>query len=141
MGRRSAYLEHLAKVPMFSACSKRELQLVAGRGTDVAVDAGKQLVVEGRTGVEFFVIVDGKAKVTRSGKEVAVLGPGDFFGELALLTRAPRNATVTAATPLEAIVIDARAFDGFLEDAPHVAKKVMTGLAQRLQELDAKLYV
>ena len=141
MGRRSAYLEHLAKVPMFSACSKRELQLIAGRGSDVAVDAGKELVTEGRSGVEFFVIVDGKARVTRGGKEVAVLGPGDFFGELALLTRAPRNATVTATTPLEAIVIDSRAFDGVLEEAPHVAKKVMVGLATRVQELDAKSHV
>ncbi len=103
--RRDAFLDHLSEVPLFSALSKRDLQLVARAAEDVKVEAGKVLVTEGSAGAEFFVIVDGKARVTRRGRKVAGLGPGQFFGELALLDRAPRNATVVAETPMELLVL------------------------------------
>ena len=138
--RRDAFLDHLAEVPLFSALSKKDLQLVARRAEDVKVDAGKVLVTEGGAGSEFFVIVDGKARVTRRGKKVAELGPGQFFGDLALLDRAPRNATVVAETPMEVLVLGQREFAGVIDEVPTLAHKLLTSMAQRLREADAKAY-
>jgi CRP-like cAMP-binding protein len=135
--RRDAFLDHLAEVPLFSALSKKDLQLVARRAEDVKVDAGKVLVTEGGAGSEFFVIVDGKARVTRRGKKVAELGPGQFFGDLALLDRAPRNASVIADSDLEVAKLGQRAFDALL-DHPGFSKKLLAGLARRLREQDAR---
>ncbi len=137
MARRSA-LEELAQVPLFSACSKKELQLIARRAEHVDVPAGKVLVREGAAGAEFFVIVEGTAEVSRHGKRVATLGPGAFFGDLALLDRAPRNATVTAKTPMQLMVLGQREFAAMIDDVPGFAHKLLTGLAHRLREYDAK---
>lgn len=135
---RDAFIDHLAQVPLFSACSKKDLQLVAKRAEDVKVDAGKQLVGEGATGTEFFVVIDGKASVTKRGQKVAELGPGGFFGELALLDKAPRNATVTAETPMEMVVLGQREFAGLIDDVPEFAHKLLAGLARRLRQADSQ---
>jgi len=135
---RDAFIDHLQQVPMFSACSKRDLQLVARRAEDVRVAAGKVLVNEGETGHEFFVILDGTARVTRRGKRVATLGPGSAFGELALLDKAPRNATVIAETPMELVVLGQREFAGIIDEVPGFARKLLAGMASRLREADAK---
>ena len=139
MGRRDAYIDHLTRVPLFSACSRDELRRLARRTTDIPVAEGHVLVKEGDRGQEFFVIVDGRATVSRRGRKVGKLGPGDFFGELALLIRADRNATVTALTPMEAIVLSRGEFDAALAEAPRMTRKIMAGMAQRLAELDAKV--
>ena len=136
--RRDAFLDHLAEVPLFSAFSKKDLQLVSKNAEDVKVDAGKVLVSEGSAGSEFFIIVDGKARVTRRGKKVAELGPGDFFGDLALLDRAPRNATVVAETPMEVLVLGQREFAALIDEVPGFAHKLLAGLARRLREADAR---
>ena len=138
MARQDAFISHLQQVPLFSACSKRDLQLVARRAEDVRVAAGKVLVNEGETGHEFFVIIDGSARVTRRGKRVATLGAGSAFGELALLDKAPRNATVIAETPMELVVLGQREFAGILDEVPGFARKLLAGLAHRLRESDAK---
>ena len=135
---RDAFIEHLQQIAMFSACSKRDLQLVARRAEDVRVPAGKVLVNEGETGHEFFVIIDGSARVTRHGKRVATLGPGTAFGELALLDKAPRNATVIAETPMELVVLGQREFAGIIDEVPGFARKLLAGMANRLREADAK---
>jgi CRP/FNR family transcriptional regulator, cyclic AMP receptor protein len=135
---RDAFIDHLQQVPMFSALSKRDLQLVARRAEDVRVAAGKVLVNEGETGHEFFVILDGTARVTRRGKRVATLGPGSAFGELALLDKAPRNATVVAETPMELVVLGQREFAGIIDEVPGFARKLLAGMASRLREADAK---
>src|SRR2546423_843701 len=132
MRKSDAYLEHLGKVPMFSACSKKELQLIGRAAEDVRYKPGDVLVKEGATGREFFIIMDGKARVTRKGKEVNVLGPGDFFGELALLDRSVRNATVTAVSDMEVLVLEERAFRGLMDQITTMASKVMVGMARRL---------
>ncbi len=137
MARRSA-LEELARVPLFSACSKKELQIIARRAEQVDVPAGKVLVREGAAGAEFFVILDGTAEVSRHGQPVATLGPGAFFGDLALLDRAPRNATITAKTPMQLMVLGQREFAAMIDDVPGFAHKLLTGLAHRLREYDAK---
>jgi CRP/FNR family transcriptional regulator, cyclic AMP receptor protein len=138
MARHDAFIDHLARVPLFSACSKKDLQLVAKRAEDVKVDAGKLLVSEGDTGTEFFVIVDGNATVSKHGRKVAELGPGGFFGELALLERAPRNATVKAETPMELVVLGQREFAGIIDDVPEFAHKLLAGLARRLRQADSE---
>ncbi len=138
MARHDAFIEHLQHIPMFSACSKRDLQLVARRAEDVRVPAGKVLVNEGETGHEFFVILDGSARVTRHGKRVATIGPGGAFGELALLDKAPRNATVIAETPMELVVLGQREFAGIIDEVPGFARKLLAGMAARLRDADAK---
>ena len=135
---RDAFIDHLAAVPLFSACSRKDLQLVAKRAEDIKVEAGKQLVTEGDTGTEFFVIIDGNATVARHGQKVAELGPGQFFGDLALLDRAPRNATITADTPMELVVLGQREFAGLIDDVPEFAHKLLAGLARRLRASDSQ---
>lgn len=139
MSRRSAYLEHLLRVPLFSNCTKQELRALARRTTDIPIEAGQVLVNEGELGYEFFVIISGRAKVTRAGRKVGELGVGDFFGELALLDKAPRNASVTAVTPMEAIVLTRADFDAAIGEAPGMTRKVMMGMAHRLRVLDKRV--
>ena len=137
MARSDSFVETLATVPLFSACSKKELQMVAKSADHVTVPAGEVVVSEGAAGTEFFVILDGRARVERHGREVATLGPGAFFGDLALLDRAPRNASVIADSELELARVGQRAFDGLL-DHPGFSKKLMAGLARRLRQADLK---
>ena len=104
---------------------------------DVNPGAVKGLEAEGATGAEFFVILDGRARVVRHGRQVATLGPGAFFGDLALLDRAPRNASVIADTPMDLAKLNQRGFDELLE-LPGFSKKLLAGLARRLREADAR---
>ncbi len=138
MAKRDAFADVLVSVPLFSACSKKDLALVAKRAEDIKVEAGKVLVSEGAAGAEFFVIIEGSASVARHGLEVAKLGAGDFFGDLALLDRAPRNATITAETPMELVVLGQREFSALIDEVPGFAHKLLAGLARRLRDNDAK---
>lgn len=138
MARRDEFLEHLSAVPLFSALSKRDLGLVAKRAEDVHVDAGREIVSEGAMGHEFFVIVEGRARVVRHGTTVAELGPGQAFGELSLLDKHPRNASVVATTPMELVVLGQREFAGLIDDVPGFARKLLTALAARLRQADAQ---
>jgi CRP-like cAMP-binding protein len=136
---RDAYIEHLTQVSLFSGCTRDELRKLSRRTTDIPIAEGHILVKEGDRGLEFFVIVSGRAKVSRKGETVGELGPGDFFGELSLLIDADRNATVTALTPMEAIVLSRREFEAALADAPRMTRKIMSGMARRLAEYDSKV--
>jgi CRP/FNR family cyclic AMP-dependent transcriptional regulator len=138
MARSDSFLDALASVPLFSACSRKELQLVAKQGEHRTVSPGTTLVAEGSAGAEFFVILDGQARVERHGKKVAQLGPGSYFGELSLLDRAPRNATIVADTPMELVVLGQRAFDELLDSIPKFDRKLLAGLARRLRQEDLK---
>jgi len=138
MARRDAFIDHLQQVTLFSACSRKDLQLVARRAEDVKVPAGKVLVAEGETGHEFFVILEGNAKVTRQGRKIADIGPGAAFGELALLDKAPRNATVVAESDMELVVLGQREFAGIIDEVPGFSRKLLAGMARRLRESDAK---
>lgn len=139
MAKQQAYLDYLARIPMFSTCTRKELGAVARRSTDVTFPAGEVLMREGEPGYEAFVIVDGAVQVAREGSELAVLGAGDFFGELALLDRAPRTATVTTLAPTEAVVLTLQEFDALLEEAPTISRKLLQGLARRLAEVDRRV--
>jgi CRP-like cAMP-binding protein len=135
--RRDQYLKHLGEVPMFRALSKKDLSLVARLAENQLVKAGYVLVHEGKRESQFYLIVEGQAKVTRGKKTVATLGPGEYFGELALLDPGPRNASVTAVTDMEVLELGSRQFGGLLEEVPSIARKLLAGLAQRLHAADA----
>ncbi len=138
MARRDEKIKYLSAVPLFSGCSKKELDLIARHSEHMHFPEGKVLTTEGRIGYEFYLILDGKARVEKGGSEVATVGAGDFFGELALLDRSPRNATVTAATDLDVIVLGQREFSALLDIVPTLAHKLLIGLARRIHEVDAK---
>ena len=137
MGKQDTYLEHLAQVPMFSVCSKKELTLISRRSEERQVPAGTLLTEEGKAGDELFIIIEGECRVTRKGDFVAELGPGAFFGELALLDKPVRDATITALTPMVLLVVRRREFEVLLIEVPSIARKMLRGLAQRLHSLDA----
>jgi len=138
MARHDPFVDHLQQVSLFAACSRKDLQLVAKRSTDLVVPAGKTLVTEGESGHEFFVILRGTARVTRQGRKVATLGAGDAFGELALLENAPRNATVIAESDMELVVLGQREFAGLLDEVPGFARKMLAGVGKRLRDADAR---
>jgi CRP-like cAMP-binding protein len=138
MARRADVSGYLTNTPLFSACSKKDLALVSRHSEHLTIPAGTEMTTEGRTGHEFYVIVDGKASVTRDGRQIAVLGPGDSFGELSLLDRAPRNATVTAETAIDAVILGQREFTALLDLVPTLAHKLLIGLARRIHEVDAQ---
>jgi CRP-like cAMP-binding protein len=130
---------YLKEVPMFTACSADELSALAGLATPRAVDAGTVLVQEGTEGDEFFVVMMGDAAVTRGGKELATLAPGDFFGELALFDPAPRNATVTAKGPCTTAVLQRASFQWALDASPAFRDALLRGMARRIHALDAQV--
>jgi CRP/FNR family transcriptional regulator, cyclic AMP receptor protein len=138
MARKDSKLDHLAQVRLFRACSRKELTTIGRASDEVRVSAGKTIVEEGQTGHEFFLILEGNASVTRNGRKVATLGPGDYFGELALLDRGPRNATVKADGDMEILVLGQREFSGVLDEVPTIAHKLLSSMATRLREADAK---
>jgi len=136
--RASKQSEYLATVPLFSALSRSDLRQVMRVAEELDVPSGQVLVTEGRTGREFFLILEGRAIVRRNGRKVATLGPGQYFGELALIDRKPRSATVEAASAMKLLVLGQREFAGLLETLPGVAAKLLTGLAQRLRQADTR---
>ena len=130
--RRNAKVELIRKVPLFSRCSRRELTEIASIADEIDLPAGKELIREGERGREFFVLVEGGAEVTQGGRRINTLASGDFFGEIALVSRAPRTATVTATSPIRALVVTERAFRSLLERSPEIQLKVLQALAERL---------
>ena len=138
MSSYDVYRAYLAQVPMFSACSQAELDEVIAAATVRPIADGEDVIVEGNAGQEFFVIGNGSAIVRRQGKKLATLGQGDFFGELALFDPAPRNATVTATTALNLLVLGSDAFATLLERSPTIRGNVLKGMARRLHDLDAR---
>ena len=132
MLRRNAKIELLKRVPLFAGCSRKELGEIALVADEIDVRAGKVLTREGDSGREFFVLVDGAAEVRRKGRKVRTLKAGDFFGEIALVSKRPRTATVSITTPATLLVVTDRAFRGLMEKMPSIQVKVLTALADRL---------
>src|SRR5438105_5677714 len=132
MLHRDRKIDLLKRVPLFSGCSKKELGQVARFADEIDLKSGKTLIKEGMPGREFFVLVDGTAEIKRSGKRIDTAGPGDFFGEMALLSDQPRNATVVTTSAVDALVVTARDFRTLVADNPLIALKVMRAVAERL---------
>jgi CRP/FNR family transcriptional regulator, cyclic AMP receptor protein len=133
---KASHAQHLARVPLFSKCSKRDLQRITQLSDEVNVRAGRVIIEQGRVGHEFFLILEGVAVVRRSNRKVATLGPDDHFGELALIDKGPRNATVVADTDMTLLVIGQREFLGLLDDLPGLSQKLLRQLAGRLHQLE-----
>jgi len=125
-------IDLIRRVPLFARCSKPELKEIAMLADEIDLRAGKELTRQGALGREFFVLLEGTADVKKDNRKVNTLGPGDFFGEIALVSREPRTATVISTPPVRALVITDRSFRRLLDDAPRVQTKVMEAMAERL---------
>jgi CRP/FNR family cyclic AMP-dependent transcriptional regulator len=136
MPRTIAQEVDLSNIWLFAACSARDLRKVRQSLDEISVEAGEVLCEEGTTGHEFFLIVKGTAAVRRKGRKVVTLGPGKWFGELALLDRGPRSATIEAETDMELLVLEQRHFLGLLDTMPTLGRKMLGALAKRLREAD-----
>ncbi len=129
----------LSKIWLFSTCSSRELRTIRKALEEVSVPPGRILVEEGTIGREFFLIVDGEAAVSRNGRRLATRGPGQSFGELALLDRRPRSATVISDTEMLLLVLGQRQFNGVLDAVPALSRKLLAAMATRLREADSRV--
>ncbi len=133
-------LERLSEVPLFALCTQKDLRLVAKRLERVHTKAGETVVAQGERGDQFFIIAEGAARVVRNGRKIADLGPGSFFGELALLDPSLRNASVVAATDLELLALTQPYFTEVVHSSPGFASKLLAALARRLRDTDAKSF-
>jgi CRP-like cAMP-binding protein len=129
---KDAKIELLKKVPLFSRLDKKHLQAVAQITDELDLPAGKEMATEGDRGREFFVLLDGEADVKKGDRSINTMKTGDFFGEIALVTKMPRTASVTATTPVRVLVITERDFDALLKKSPEVGRNVAEALAERV---------
>ena len=135
---RSDIDQTLAGIPIFSECTRKELKAISRLVTPVSISEGKVLVREGEPGREFMIIVEGSATVRRNGRKIASLGPGDFFGELALLAGVPRTATVIADTDMVIEALNRAEFATLLDESPSIARKVLSAVAKRSYDNEPK---
>ncbi len=140
MAGRDAYLDHLGSIGLFSALSRKELQQVAKASDEVTVKAGHELARQGDVGREMFVLVAGEATVKRNGRKITTIGPGAGGGELSLLDRGPRTATVTCDTECTVLVLGAREFTALVDEVPGLSHKILSRLAAWVRDLDSKVY-
>jgi len=131
--RKNAKIELIKSVPLFSSCSKKELEAIAAQADELVVPEGKVLTKEGARGREFMVIVDGSAEVRKKGRRLNLLGSGDFLGEIALLSGGPRTATVTTTSETDLLVLTDRAFSNVTKKMPSIHASVVKALSERLE--------
>ncbi|MEM9467709.1 MAG: cyclic nucleotide-binding domain-containing protein [Actinomycetota bacterium] len=129
-------VERLGQIELFSELTAKEIKKVASYMTTIDVRAGRDLTVQGTVGREFMIIADGEATVRRNGRLIATLGPGDFFGELAVIAGVPRTATVTAETKMTVEALNRREFSSLLDNSPKLARKILVGAVKRLHDLE-----
>jgi CRP-like cAMP-binding protein len=129
---KDARLELLQRVPLFAGLSRDELAEVASVTDELNLPDARELTREGESGKEFVVLVEGEADVIRDGALVAGLGPGDFLGEIALVTGEPRTATVRTRGPARVLVMSAQAFRTLLHDVPSIQTSVLMAVATRI---------
>lgn len=127
---RKAMLERLRAVPAFADCSDAELEQIDHIMTEVNLSPGTKLTREGEPGREFAIIIDGDAKVSKDGHDIATIGPGSFVGEIALLDHTVRTATVTAVTPVHAYVLSVSEFHAMLDASPTLREKIEKAAAE-----------
>ena len=130
--RKDAKIELIRKVPLLSGCSKSELGRIAQLADLVEFREGETLMREGTFGAEFFVVVDGTARVTKGGRKLTELEAGGFAGEIALIADVPRTATVVATSPLQTLVLTRSGFSNLMSDVPSIGIKVLAEVGKRL---------
>jgi CRP/FNR family transcriptional regulator, cyclic AMP receptor protein len=123
----------LKSIPLFEEVGDEELAQIAPFATEVSVEEGRELVREGDFSYEFMAIEEGEAEVTRGGEHVADLGPGDFFGEMGLLERTLRNASVTAKTPIRLVTLTGWDLKRVERSAPEAMERIRSVLEERRQ--------
>jgi CRP-like cAMP-binding protein len=131
----------IASVPLFTGFNRREIEAVGRLMDEVDVNDGRVLMREGAAGREFFIVISGTVRVERNGRKINELGPGDFMGEIALIDRGPRTATVIAAEPCRLLVLDIGGFRTLVSKYPSVQGKIMKALAERLREAQPRAVV
>jgi CRP-like cAMP-binding protein len=129
---RNAKVDVLRRVPLFAGLSKRDLEQLGAIADEIDLPEGRRLIKEGGRGTEFFALVEGAVDVEKAGRRVATLRDGDFFGEIALVTDAPRTSTVTARTPVRLLVLTKRDFQRLMREQPRLQNRVLQALAIRL---------
>jgi CRP/FNR family transcriptional regulator, cyclic AMP receptor protein len=138
MDRHAWIDEQLAAVPLFEGLSKKQLRRISSLMTRLDRPAGKVLTREGEQGSEFFIVLEGEVEVRQGDRVVATRGPGEYVGEIALLDRRPRTATVVATTPVSVEVLSRREFMSLLAQAPELSEQILATVAQRLADLETQ---
>jgi CRP-like cAMP-binding protein len=138
MDRHAWIDEQFAAVPIFEGFSKRQLRRISSLMTRLDQPAGKVLTREGQPGYEFFIVLEGEVEVRQGDRLVATRGPREYVGEIALLDKRPRTATVVATTPVSAEVLSRREFVSLLAEAPELSEQIMATMAQRLADLETQ---
>jgi CRP-like cAMP-binding protein len=123
----------LKGVPLFEGLSKKELDEIYSASKEMLFPAGKTIVKEGEAGAAFHLILEGTAKVTSGGKSRAKLGPGDYFGEMALIDKHPRSATVAAESDVRTLSLVSWSFLPLLDHMPGLARKMLLVMSARLR--------
>lgn len=126
-------VELLRKVPLFESCTDKQLEFIVTRVEDVDLAAGRTLCQEGESGGDFFIVLSGEADVRRGGKHIRKMGPGDFFGEIALIDQGPRSATVVATTPMRCLVLGPSQFQDVLHQNGDIARQLLYAVTKRLR--------
>jgi CRP-like cAMP-binding protein len=133
-----ANVEHLAHVRLFSNLNARELRLLGKASNERHVPSGRVLAHEGTSARELTIVLEGQAVVRRGGRRVAMVGPGQYFGELSLVDRAPRDTTIVADSAMTILVLGQREFSAVVDTVPALSHKLLQAMAHRLREADAK---
>jgi CRP-like cAMP-binding protein len=140
MASKSAKLKALGTIPLFSDCSKRELDHIMKASREITVEPGASIVEQGQMGTEAFVILDGDITVRRGGRKIADLGSGDIVGEMSLLDHGPRTATAVAESPASLLALEQNDFRKVLNNHPSIAVKLLATMAERIRHFDRKYY-
>jgi CRP/FNR family cyclic AMP-dependent transcriptional regulator len=127
----------LKAVPLFAHCNNKQIEFIATQVEDMDFQTGRVLCTEGQSGGDFFMLLTGGADVTRQGKPIAKMVPGDFFGEIAVVDGGPRTATVTTTVPSRCLVLGPRQFQNVVHQNVDIAHSVMKALTLRLREAGA----
>ena len=138
MDRHARIDEQLAAVPLFEALSKRQLRRISSLMTRIDRPAGQVLTTEGQPGFEFFIVLEGEVEVRQGDRVIATRRPGEYVGEIALLGRRPRTATVVATTPVSLEVLSRREFVSLLAEVPELSGQIMATMARRLADLETQ---
>jgi len=136
---KSDSISALRQVPLFQGLSDKELKSIARDAREEPYSAGQNIVSEGSRAAAFFVITEGRAKLLQGGKERKKLGPGSYFGEMALFDSSPRAATIQAETQVKTLVLSPQSFAAVLQDNWAVTKKSLAELSSRIRHLDQEL--
>ena len=136
---RDEKLELLQRIPLFAGLDRHKMERLGMLAEQVDVPPGKVLIRQGESGGDMMVLVSGQVGVERDGERLNTLGPGDFFGEIALVAEGPRTATVTSESPARLLVVSHRDFHSLLEEFPEVAVQVLVTLAHRVRRLDTRV--